>query len=119
MIASQIGRMRHTATLQARTAVSDGQGGQTYGWSDLTDLPCEVVQLSGSEAFYAGALEYTNAYTVKMRYISTLTPAHRLIWRDGDVNRILDITNSTNPDGRRRELWVTCTERVPGPGGVN
>lgn len=115
---AQAGRYRHLVRLQQRVFTSDGQGGSTEGWTTIDEIHVQVRSGGGTEVQHAGQLTSTNVYSVRMRWRDRFTPAQRVLWIDGDTDRILDVLSSSNPDDLRRELVLVCVERTPDAGVI-
>lgn len=110
------GKLRHLIHLQRQVLTADGQGGYANDWTDIDEIHAEVKFGGGTESLIAGQLETASLYTISMRWRADLTPAKRVVWEDGNLLRILDVLSVGNPDGKHRELALSCIERTPGPG---
>lgn len=99
------GKLRHRVDVQAISRVPDGAGGQAKTWTSFaTSVACEIIPLTGGEAFRHGMASNTQMYRVTMHYRSDITPAHRLAW-DGVF---LNIRTIGDPENRRRNLVMTA-----------
>jgi len=103
----QAGRLRHRITIQADEGDEDAAGQVIADWQDwLEDEPAEVIETGGAERLYGHMIDATATHLVRVRYRSGYTAEQRIVW-DG---RHLYPVNVRDPDGRRRELWITCRE---------
>lgn len=107
----QAGRLRNLITIQQRTLTQDSLGGSVETWSTLAaSVPADVRMVGQGERYVASADQEVALVThrVRLRYRSDVTPLNRIIYG----SRVLDIESAVDPDGRRRTLVLTCSERV-------
>jgi SPP1 family predicted phage head-tail adaptor len=105
----QAGLLRQRITIQQRSTTTDVGPGKTVAWTSLAaSVPASVLPSTQrpTEAILAAAERATVFYDVHLRYLSTVTPAHRIAWG----TKTLQIHSVADVDGRRRELHLTCSE---------
>jgi SPP1 family predicted phage head-tail adaptor len=102
------GRLRHRVTVQAFTELGVDAVGTPQGQWDATaiDVAAEVTPLSGSELLAAQQVGAETTHVVRMRYGTTVTPRHRLLFGA----RILEIESAPNVEERNKELLLRCRE---------
>ncbi|MEL6289398.1 MAG: phage head closure protein [Pseudomonadota bacterium] len=94
--------LRHRVTIEARSVLPDGAGGQIESWVPGEEVWAAVVPLSGVEALRQDRIATTVTHRVRVRYRSDLDAAKRL--RMGD--RVLEILSVIDVDERHR--WIDC-----------
>lgn len=101
-----IGRLTQRVRIECPVAVSDGQGGQAVTWALRAVVAALVEPLTGREALMAQqwSAELSTAVTIWFR--SDISVKDRV--RVGP--RTLEIQNYLDPDGRRAELRLLCSE---------
>jgi SPP1 family predicted phage head-tail adaptor len=105
----RIGELRDHVTIQAAVVVADKYGEGIETWPDVaTNVPAEVIALTGRELVVAKQTKAVVSWRVRMRYRSDVTPAHRFIFN----GKILTINWGGDPDGKGRELAYYCSESV-------
>ncbi len=78
-----VGSMKDTVSIQAQSAVSDGQGGYTSTWSTIASEWTKATQLSYSRALLDAGVQFNTAYQFDLRkrgdtYI--LAGTHRIVF---------------------------------------
>lgn len=96
----QIGKLRHRITLQSRVQTQDPVSGAVeLTWSDYaTEVPAEVVPLSGREFLSAAAEQAGVIARIVIRYDAGVLPTMRLVF-DG-VNHNIEAV-LPDPTARR------------------
>jgi SPP1 family predicted phage head-tail adaptor len=106
------GLLRYRIEIQADVATvetdADEYGDVPERWETEATVWGRVEQTGGRESWQADQVQPDVTALVTIRYYSGVTPKHRL--KIGD--RILQVRSAIDPDGRRRELRVGCTEEV-------
>lgn len=105
------GKLRHRVSVQENTPTTDGQGGNTYVWANVStfdNVAAEIVPASESEEQAGGKVKATVAHEVSMRYKAGITTAMRVLFR----GRILAIKGVQNVAERGREMVLRCVEIV-------
>lgn len=95
------GRLDRKVTIQARTASRDDEGSPVVSYATEATVPCERVQMTGSEARRSAAVRADVNLTLRIRFRSTLTEQHRLVFE----GRTYDIV-AINEEGRRATQLV-------------
>lgn len=105
----QIGKLRNKLTIEALNVTArDSFGGETVTPAIHSLWWCELVQVSGGEA-YRGRVMHAEATSLASgRFISGVTPQMRATLG----SRTFDIVNVYNVDGRSRELQLELKERA-------
>lgn len=103
------GKLRQRITLQSKVIVRDQYGGESTTWQDFaTDVPAEVVPLSGREFLSAGELQGEVQARVMIRYMPGVLDTMRMQF-DGKVYAIKGLF----PDPTaRRHITLMVSEGV-------
>jgi len=109
-----IGEKRERVRIEQPVLTSDGQGGHTQSWALLKVVNAEIVPLGYRDALRAAqitselALAITIWWTQPARLDSTrgISVKDRVRWG----SRTLQVESVQNPDGRRVELRLLCSE---------
>ena len=89
-----------TGDIHSITKVSDGQGGDTETWAELTgDVACRVDAMKGEEVLANGSIREFHGYMLTVPHDTTITTAHRFI-QGGKTFNILSV--NTN------QAWIGC-----------
>lgn len=94
--------------LQTPIRANNGQGGSVKSWSASTPLWAEMIPLRGQEAVVHNLATSGQLWKVTIRFRAGVTTDCRLMF--GTVS--LNIRSCQDPDGRRRELVMTCESGV-------
>lgn len=102
--------LRERVAIQAATVTQDAYGEPGETWATSATVWASVKMLRGDEPYIATAQAEVPQtwYRVRMRFLSTLTVANRLLWR----SKYLDIQGVGDPDGQRRWTEAVCREVV-------
>jgi SPP1 family predicted phage head-tail adaptor len=101
------GQLRDRITIQRLGRASDGQGGGNLTPATIVaNEPAQVLPVSGREALQASAVTAVMSSVVRLRYRSDVSVKHRVIFGA----RTLQVESVQDPDGRRRELQLFCSE---------
>jgi SPP1 family predicted phage head-tail adaptor len=106
-ISGGIGSLRHLVTIQQAASSTSVRGGVSQTWSTHQRVWGSVEALSGSEGLAAMQRWGSVTTRIRIRYLSSVTPAHRVIYG----SRTFDILAAVDPDGRRVEMHLMCVER--------
>jgi SPP1 family predicted phage head-tail adaptor len=106
------GTLRERVTIQSFTVAQDAAGEPIKTWGNLATNPtvwANVGSRSSGERFISGGeqVQATVSHTVRLRYRDDVTVLMRLIWR---TTRTLQIENVIDPDGRKSDLILMCSE---------
>ncbi len=104
----QAGKLRHLVTIEERRDARDDEGAIVPRWGAVRDAYAQIEGLSGREYFQALSAQSSTSHRVRIRYADGVKPQQRL--RLG--GRVLNIDSVNDPDGRRKELLLLCTEVV-------
>lgn len=98
------GQLRTPCQFQRKTRVSDGSGGWSDQWANLSGAVtrCSFKALSGNERFQAQRAEATTRNRIVVRYFAGLTEADRVVIG----GRRYDITFINNVELRNRWLEI-------------
>jgi SPP1 family predicted phage head-tail adaptor len=110
----QIGQMRERVVIQAPTDTVDGIGSVSTTWATVSTVWARVQPADARERIVGDRLAAKGEYEVTIRYLTGLTPSHKLTWRSRDlmISRIL------NTDEQRRFLTLLCTDPAPDGGAT-
>jgi len=77
------GMLRETISIQREARTSDGAGGFTAVWSELSGAPsrASVKALSGGERFASERVEATTKWRVVVRYFDGIRESDRIVIR--------------------------------------
>jgi SPP1 family predicted phage head-tail adaptor len=103
------GKLRHRVSIQAPVRTpGDGQGGYAPSWATIIggDVWAEVVPLSGSEAFEAGAIFGHTTHRVTIRHKTGISGRHSILMG----SRRLYVRSVVNRDERDRTIDLICEE---------
>lgn len=84
--------MNKRVAIQAVTFTEDGQGGFTEEWATVLTVWASIETLKAYEKFQAMQMQSPVTHKLTMRYNSTITSAHRLIY-DIYIYEIKEIIN--------------------------
>jgi SPP1 family predicted phage head-tail adaptor len=103
----QVGKMRHRIQVVRTNQVQDQAGGVSLADIFLVhQCFASIESTGGAENFAASQLISATTYEVVIRYFDGITSDMLVLW---DARRF-NITNVSDPDGRRKFLVLTCTE---------
>ena len=107
----QAGRLRHSVTIQQRTATIDAVGDVSDSWTTLITARAEIRPLSARELFAAQATQSEVTHQVTVRYRSELAaPKTAATYRVLFGSRVFNIHGAMNIDERNREVRMMCSE---------
>lgn len=103
----RLGALRYRARLEA--PLCGGEEGGTAGitWQLVATLWAEIRSLSGQEVFRADTISALGTYEVRIRFRNNIAPHMRLVIGE----RVFDIRDVRDMDGRRRFLTCLCEEQ--------
>ena len=102
----QAGSLRHRVALQTVTETRDAVGGVVESWATTATVWAAVEPLRGREFYQARAEQAGVDTRIRIRYRSGITPKMRISWG----SHVYDIEAVIEPDSRRRELHLMCSE---------
>ncbi len=99
--------MRHRITIESNTPTRAPGGAAVENWSAFAaNIPAKVEPISGREFIALKASQEETGTRFTIRYMSGVTRAMRVIWRDV----IYNVTDVLNIDARDRALEIMTTE---------
>lgn len=104
----QAGKLRHAVNIEVVTETPDGMGGITKSWATWKSVRAAIWPISGKELIEAQKLEAKLTHRIRIRYLSGLTPKHRI--KLG--SRIFKIHSVINFNERNREIEIMAEEEV-------
>lgn len=103
------GSLRYRLELQTEARTDDSQGGvATSTWTTAAILWASIEALGAEERVEGEQLNARRAFRVRTRHRTDITTSKRFKLPDGRILRIA--SPAIDPDGRRREIEITCTE---------
>lgn len=102
------GDLNRQITIQQKTKVKDGDGYETETWVTLATLWTQVITTGGREFYAAQKLNAETSAVFKVRYTEKVNARQRIKYG----NRIFEILNVADPDGKRVELNISAKEVV-------
>lgn len=99
--------LKHRVTLQSLARVSDGQGGYSESWTDVSDVWVSIAPMKGYERFQAMQMQTPVTHKIVMRYRSDVTTAHRLLYG----SRVFALKEVLNRDEDSRFLDIKALEQ--------
>ncbi len=106
---TMIGKMRSRVTFQELTQTSDGQGGQSESWSDLSTDPtvwCYLRPTKSQERLYSAQVQYQRTHEAIIRHRTDLTTEMRMTYD----SRVFQIKGIRRPDERKAFLILDLEE---------
>ena len=103
------GGMRERVTFQEETEASDGGGGYTMTWGNISTNPtmwARVQPVRGGEAVEVGRLAALQMYLVTVRHRTDLNTGMRIVWGSKTMN----IRTITNRDEKRKFLTIEAQD---------
>lgn len=102
------GKARFRVQIQQRTSTQDASGQPLYQWNLFASRRAEQVPGSGSERVEGQQQIARSPITWRFRYVDGVKPSMRIVFS----GRVYEILGVTDPDGMKRFLDVSSTERV-------
>lgn len=100
------GPLRHRVKIQAKTLTTDSYGGPVETWADFDTVWANIEPLQGNELVKAQAVRTETTHRITMRYLSGVTPAHRITY----AGRYFNLLSVIDPELRGRELLIMASE---------
>jgi SPP1 family predicted phage head-tail adaptor len=101
------GRLRHRVSLQAPNEAQSGTDGSvTPTWATENTFWANQLPQAAREFVLAQQRDGELTTVFACRYREDVTNKKRLLWD----SRVFDIRGFWNPDGRKRELLISCRE---------
>jgi head-tail adaptor len=112
------GTLRHRVTLETPGApIPDPTGGGdfTQAWTVLgSRLPASVAPATARslEQLRVNTVTSMATHLVTVRYLAGVTTQTRATFHDGDVDRVMSVTGTHDPEERHVVLILECVEQV-------
>lgn len=104
----EAGKLRNKFTLQTSTESRDVVGGVTQTWANTATVWGSIKQTQGVETNDSERITQVATHEVKIRYYSSLTPTHRLLFG----SRIFSIISINDLNERNRTMVLMCKEEL-------
>lgn len=107
----EAGSLRHVISIQEKTQTSDGMGGFTTTWADvsgLSSLRASIWPLRATERLDNAKLELSITHRIRIRYRAGITPDMRVKFG----SRYFNIRSIINPDERNKMLEFLAEEVI-------
>ena len=98
-----IGRMDRLIRIQSLIVSQNGYGEEIESWVTVAQVWAQVADMRGSERFLSEQRQEDRVIIFKIRYLSSLTAKHRVIY-EGRAYNILGLSEV----GRRRGWEITA-----------
>lgn len=105
-----IGTLRERVTIQQETQVSDGGGGYTVGWENVSanaEVSARIEPIKGFEQLQAMGLQGRVTHRVVLRYRTDVDIGKRFLWGNIPLNVM---SPGTNDDERKRYMTYLCEQ---------
>lgn len=102
------GLCRYQVTIEQMDGTQDATGQEAQNWTTFATTWASIESLSGNEKLTAAQVYASSVIRIRMRFVDGVTPKMRIVYSD----RIFDILDVSDPDGRRRYIECMCNERV-------
>jgi head-tail adaptor len=107
------GDMRHQFQIQRRSSTRDAAGEQVLTWIEFASRRAAIQRTPGAEVFASAQRNGRIPTVVRMRFVAGVTPAMRIVGLcPCHLNKVFDIKDPTNVDGRGEELVIVAEEIV-------
>lgn len=100
----EAGKLDRRVKIQAAEQVSDGMGGVTETWTDITTVWARIEPLRGNALFYAQQNDSKVTQKITIRYISGIKQKHRILCGTTiyQIDAVIDVASE------RRMLELMC-----------
>lgn len=104
----RLGAMRHVVKIQKQSTAQDSTGQNVLAWTTFAERRAAVQRTPGNEVF-ASAVRNGRVPTVfRLRYLTGVSPAMRIVMDD----KVYNIISAADPSGTGEELVITAEELV-------
>ncbi|MBP2653349.1 MAG: head-tail adaptor [Firmicutes bacterium] len=100
------GKLNQRVTIKELTDNTDAGGGAAETWTTFATVWANIKPLTGKTLYYAQQIESMVDSEIKIRYLSGITTNMRVTVD----NRIFEINNILDYDGKKRELTLLAQE---------
>lgn len=98
------GRMRDRITIQRKDAARDAYGAEVITWTSVATVWAEAQPITGREYITLRAAQADVSVRFRLRYLSGITPAMRVVWDDAPY----EIVSVIDVGARGSELELIC-----------
>jgi SPP1 family predicted phage head-tail adaptor len=98
---------RHYITIQQVGNTTDGDGGFTDNWSDLSSVWAAIYPIRAQQLFQYKSINVDATHIIKVRGETTILEENRIMWG----SRIFEILTIENIQERGIEKVITCKEQ--------
>ena len=102
------GELRHRIIIQQPTLEQDEYGAEIPDWAQWRRAWAKIEPLSGREFEYGRSFAATVTHKMTIRYTADLLTTYRILFRE----RLFQINGAIDPEERKREMVLFCTEMV-------
>lgn len=103
------GLLRHRVTVEKKTFVSDGAGGQVDDWAPVVILQAWIRPISGMERLVAEHLQAELTHEIVTRYVEGIHAGMRIVFG----TRVFAIDSVMDVEERRQWLRFRVREGAP------
>lgn len=107
------GQLRQRVTVERPHRVKNLANELEERFEPIADVWAEIKPGAADEQIGSGQPAARVAHVVRIRWRKDVTAACRLVY----MGRVLDVLAAVDPDNRREELRLECTEEVTGDAG--
>lgn len=100
-------QLRHRVSIQSRTDVSDGEGGQEVSWSTDSTVYAAIYPTSASQVWEYRTVNVEATHVVKLRGYVTISEENRILFG----SRVFEVLTVENYQERDFTQVVTCKEK--------
>ena len=100
------GALNNRMLLQSSQSISDGCGGATVTWQDVTEIWVHLSALNGNRREVAQQNQLTVQHKISLRFRDDIQSG----WRFVSGSRNFDVLTVYDPDERGRYLVCECEE---------
>ena len=96
----------HACTIQTKSSVSDGMGGQTITWTSGTTYKGSIILYNGQNRIKDGVKNATSTHQHLFPYSVALTEANRIVDDSGRTFQVVYVQPSLGNHHKRAELGL-------------
>jgi len=106
------GNLRHLVDIEQNVISVDANGDRSEAWSSIHQCWASIETGNGREFFAARQVMADLTHTIRLRFVTGLTPAMRVRYTDQktQATRYFDIKSILNPDERDEMLTMQAVE---------
>lgn len=111
-MALNIGRMRDRVALQSYTETTAANGQKTRSWTTYATVWAFCTPVSAGEPTAGDQMKRIVNWAVEMRWRSTVTSEHRMVFTRSGVTHTVHITGVVDVDNRGDVMQVSGVEEL-------